>query len=56
MTSHDLGSVIIVSLLLHKGQTVEVSDIEFALSSFRLFMNVLFEETITILIANTCIV
>jgi hypothetical protein len=46
MISPELGSVIIASSLLHKVQTVEVSDIEFTLSSFGLFMNILFEETL----------
>jgi hypothetical protein len=56
MISPDLGSVIIASSLLHKGQTIEVSRTEFTLSSFRLFMNILFEESITMLFTNTCVV
>ena len=39
--------------LLHKGQ-VEVSDIEFTLSTFVLFMNILLEETISIVYKYMC--
>jgi hypothetical protein len=48
-TAKSISSAFLDLFSLLLGQTVEVSDIEFTLSSFRLFMNILFEETITIL-------